>query len=158
MKITEQDLFADASHLIISNLIQDWEWLLADSYKPFRISSFGDMFLKDKEGMVFILQTDFANLKPIANTSEEFYQNCSLKENLEDWFMIDLILEKKQSGIELKKGCVFSYIKPPILGGNHESDNFEQTAMEVHFSLLGQIHEKVKDLPDGTRVHSIKFK
>ena len=157
MRITETDLFAATNQLVEKDILQNWKWLLKADYEVFKISTFGDLFLSNKKGEIFILQTDFANLKQIALNSQEFYNSCHKQGNLQDWFMIDLVSYMKQSNVALKSGHVFSYKKPPVLGGNYEPENFEQTLIEVHFSLLGQLHEKVKDLPDGTPIGEIKF-
>lgn len=138
MRITETDLFATTNKLVEKDILQNWKWLLTVDYEVFKISTFGDLFLSNKQGEIFILQTDFANLKQIALNSQEFYKSCYNQENLQ-------------------AGNVFSYVKPPVLGGNYEPENFEQTSITVHFSLLGQLHEKVKDLPNGTPIGDIKF-
>ena len=45
--------------------------------------------------------------------------------------------------------------KPMVLGGECELENIEKTNAEVHFSITGQVHLKVKDLPSGTIVDKV---
>lgn len=48
-----------------------------------------------------------------------------------------------------------SYKVPPILGGNEDLDNRDLTYNTVHWTMFGQIYQKVKDLPDGTPITEI---
>jgi len=71
--------------------------------------------------------------------------------------MIDLTTQLRLSGKRLKDGQLFSYKKLPIIGGDYSVDNFEPSDMEVHFSFAGQIHNQIKDLPDGMKIKDVKF-
>ena len=55
----------------------------------------------------------------------------------------------------LAEGQIYSYKTPPVLGGEYSTDNLEPTGIAVHFSVLGQIHRQVKDLPPGTKIDRI---
>jgi len=68
--------------------------------------------------------------------------------------MVGALLE---SGLRLAPGQCFSYIVPPILGGEWEAANFEATDLAVHFGILGQIHLQVKDLPEATPIGEIRI-
>ena len=59
--------------------------------------------------------------------------------------------------MDLGLGQCYSYKLPPILNGPIEPSNIEPADLPVHFSLLGQIHRQVKDLPEGTPIHEFKI-
>ncbi len=50
-----------------------------------------------------------------------------------------------------------SFKHPPALGGQLDPDNFETCNIRVHFSIAGQIHQQIKDLPPGTAITNIKI-
>lgn len=56
-------------------------------------------------------------------------------------------------GLEFQQ-CA-SYKVPPMLGGNEDLDNRDLTYNTVHWTMFGQIYQKVKDLPDGTPITEI---
>jgi hypothetical protein len=43
------------------------------------------------------------------------------------------------------------------LRGQLEEDNFQRTDLQVHYSILGQLHRQTKHLPPGTKIDSIKI-
>ena len=72
--------------------------------------------------------------------------------NIENWFLESIVEDLYESGLQLKENEVFGYIKLPIMGGDYDISNFEPIDMSVHFTFAGQIHEQIKDLPNGTKV------
>jgi hypothetical protein len=49
------------------------------------------------------------------------------------------------------------YKIPLFLGGNDSIDNYYLSDTEVYWDLQHQLHEKVKNLPAGTNINSIKI-
>ena len=152
MKITWKDLTIEFSHIPPENLTKCWTWLIGEDMKPIMLSSIGDMFLIDSEGKIYWLDVGGGELKPAAQNFEELEQKMKDDTIANEWFMFNLVIELKESGLELTEGKLYSYKKLPIIGGEYHPANFELTDIEVHFALTGQIHEKIKDLPDGTEV------
>ena len=70
-----------------------------------------------------------------------------------EWFMFSLVYEIKQSGLNLTAGKLYGYKLPPVLGGEYKADNFTLISVTEHFSFSGDLHEKIKDLPDGTPIN-----
>ena len=93
----------------------------------------------------------------LANGNEEFEGRLKDIDQVNEWFMIDLIEELKNSGQELSERQIYSYKKLPVLGGDYSVDNFVVTDIEVHFCFAGQIHEQVKDLPPGTKIEKVNL-
>ena len=52
---------------------------------------------------------------------------------------------------------MFSFKHPPALGGTAAVDNLEPTDLEVHFSLTGQLHRQIAELPEGTPIERIRL-
>jgi hypothetical protein len=79
------------------------------------------------------------------------------REFVTDTMLPGLIVELRKAGKTLGPGQVYSFKNPPVLGGEYEVDNFEPMDIEVHFSIFGQIHRQVKDLPPGTPITGMKL-
>lgn len=56
-----------------------------------------------------------------------------------------------------RRGASLSKWPLPVLGGDESVANLEPTDVSVHFGVLGQIHEQVKDLPPGTEIGEIRL-
>jgi len=158
MRITWNELTVDFQKHGADDLLQDWRWLLGDSMRLLLVSAIGDMFLADSTGQVFWLDTGAGQLQKIAAGIDQFQQLRQQRENVDQWFIPQLVVDLITNGIRLGPGQCYSYKKPPILGGEIELSNFEPTDLSVHFSILGQIHRQVKDLPPGTKIKDIKIK
>lgn len=157
MRITWNELTVDFQEPGAENLLQEWRWLLGDSMQLLLVSALGDMFLADAKGRVHWLDAGAGQLEQIAESPEEFKRLMQQRENAERWFVPELVGDLLASGKLLAPGECYSWKKPPGLGGEMEPDNFEPTDLSVHFSILGQIHRQVKDLPPGTKISKINI-
>ncbi|WP_074539531.1 DUF1851 domain-containing protein [Cellulophaga baltica] len=153
MKITWNDLKVDFSHIDQNRLTESWSWLIGMDKTPVLISSIGDLFLRDKNGICYWLNVGEGIIEKVADNVDEFKAKLKDNEQVDDWFLIGLVEKLKESGLELSDKNLYGFKKLPVLGGEYEPENFELTDIEVHFELAGQIHKKIKDLPDGTKVN-----
>lgn len=158
MRITWNELTVDFQKPGADDLLSDWRWLIGDSLRLLLVSAIGDMFLADTTGQIFWLDTGTGRLQQIAENMDEFQRLRRQQELADQWFLPQLVGDLIASGMRLSSGQCYSYKKPPILGGQIEPANFEPTDLSVHFSLLGQIHKQVKDLPPGTKITGIKIR
>lgn len=158
MKITWDDLQVKFDEDTADKLIEDWRWLVGQNKTPIMVSSIGDLFLRDNTDKIYWLNVGEGSITVVADDIDGFKEKLQDHEQVNEWFMVELVDALKAAGLKLEPGSIYSYKKLPILGGNYTVDNFETTLIEVHFSFAGQIHEQVKDLPDGTKINTIKFK
>ena len=156
MEINVDDLTVKFQKDISDRLTENWTWLIGTDKKVIMISAIGDMFLMADNKSIYWLDVGLGKVEQIATDIEEFKTKLKNVEKVNDWFMIDLTTELR-SDKKLKDGQLYSYKKLPVIGGDYSVDNFEPADMEVHFSFTGQIHQQIKDLPDGTRIDKIKF-
>lgn len=140
-----------------SDLISDWTWLIGTDKKPILITAIGDMFLMDTSEGIYWLDVGRGKLECVASNITDFKNKLKDIEQVNEWFMIDLTTKLKCSSKKLNDGQLYSYKKLPILGGDYSINNFEPTDIEVHFSFAGQIHNQIKDLPDGTRINKVEL-
>lgn len=152
MKITWKELTVDFSHLDRKRLVGDWQWLIGNDKLPILISSIGDLFLEDQNGKIFWLNVGAGTIQEVASSSADFRNKMNDDNLANEWFMFALVEEIILSGKPLAPNQIYSWITPPILGGKYAAENVELNDIEVHFSIYGQIHAQIKDLPDGTKI------
>ncbi len=153
MKITWKDLSINFSSIDGDKLLTDWIWLIGKDKQPIMVTSIGDMFLQDLNGKIYWLNVGEGLLDIVSENIDDFKSKLKDESQVDEWFMIGLVQEIKESGLELAEGKLYGFKKLPVIGGEYRPDNFELTDLEVHFSLAGQIHQQIRDLPDGTKVN-----
>ncbi len=157
--MTLDDLTVNFSHLNRDNLLSDWKWLIGETRFPILITASGDAFIEDiNDRTVHFLDAGAGNLEIVAKSSKEFRDLLSDKEFVVKYLAVQMIGDLIQADEQLEEGKIYSFIKPPVLGGEYVLENIEKIDIELHFSTIGQIHEQVMDLPPGTPINEIKFK
>lgn len=156
MAITIDDLTVNFDHLDQNKLLEDWHWLTGPSKVPILLTSVGDAFLKDTgDGSIHFLAVGTAELRPIASDVHEFRSLLTDNEFVLDYFAVEAVIALEQAGVKLGPGQIYSLKVPAVLGGKYSLDNVATVDISIHFSLTGQIHEQVKDLPPGTKITGI---
>ncbi|WKE67149.1 DUF1851 domain-containing protein [Gallaecimonas kandeliae] len=158
MSITLHDLIVDFSHLDPDALLSDWRWLTGSDKQPILITAMGNAFLLNRaDDSVWLLDAGEGSLKPVTNSVEELEACLSDHDFVMERFLVEDFVGLREAGKRLAEGQVYGYIRPPALGGGFDIENLEPTDMQVHFSFSGQVHEQVKDLPEGTPISNISF-
>ncbi len=152
MPLTWDDLTVCFEHIDRTKLIEDWQWLVGSSL-PILITSVGDAFLQNESGEIYWLITGSAEFEKVANSYEEFQAKLNDNELINEWFLVPVVAQLKEQGVQLEQGKLYGFKQLPVLGGKYEPENFELTDIEVHFAMSGQMNLKIKDLPDGSRVN-----
>ena len=158
MEINWAELKIDLSKINLKNLLESWEWLIGNDKKIILISTIGDAFLEDSNGICYWLNVGEGIFEKVAENITEFETKLTNNEIVEDWFLVELVEELKKSGIKLIENNIYSYKTFPILGGEYLPENFEITDIEVHFEISGQIYKQVKDLPVRTKINKVEIK
>jgi hypothetical protein len=143
--------------LPFDTLLSDWRWLVSPDFTPVLMTAFGDLFLRDKSGRVHFLDMMSGEFKPVAESQAEFDRLCEERERRRSWFVGFLFTEVRKLLGDLSAGQCYSCKKPLSLGGQLEPDNFERTDLQVHYSILGQLHQQTRHLPPGTKIDNIKI-
>jgi hypothetical protein len=146
------DLTIKTTGIKVDSLLETWKWLVDDFAEVLVISKLGDVFFTNREGQVYWLATDTFTLTQIAADKVDFNSLLNDAENVDNWFLPELLQQLGQAEIFLNNNQVYGYKKMPVMGGEYSVDNIEPIDIEVHFQLTGQIGEQIKDLPDGTKI------
>jgi hypothetical protein len=155
MRMTWNELVVDRATIETEGLLDTWRWLVDASCQVILIGALGDLFVQNAIGQVFWLDAGWGQLTPVAKTADEFQQLLLQPENLDQWFVPQLVGDLLTSGKQLKPGECFGYQVPPVLGGAIAPENFEPIDVRVYFDLLGQIQQQVQALPDGKAIGKI---
>ena len=153
MKITMDDLIVNFDHLDREQVLQDWRWLVGESKHPILVTAMGDAFLQDEEdNSVWGLDVDQGATWKVADSAEAFAVLMTNEEWVRGHMAADAVGELRERGVELETGQVYSLKQPAVLNGEYAVENIEPCDMAVHFSVLGKMQEKLRDVPDGSQV------
>lgn len=154
--MTLNDLTVNFEHLNREEILSDWRWLIGDTKLPILLSASGDAFVQDMEsGSIFYLDTATAEIFEVAGDIKEFHTLLTDQEFVVNHFAVNMIGDLMSNGVILEPGKIYSYKKPPVLGGEYVLNNIELIDIEVHFAISGQIHNQVKNLPVGTKISDV---
>jgi len=157
MILTQKDLIKDITKVDTDDILSCWLWTLSNMKSVITISTIGDIFLLGQDDAIYWLQTDFGDLTKIADSLSQFDQYLKDTDKVDNWFLPLLIEKLILAGKTLKEKEVYSFKKPPILGGDYSVDNLDPTDMSVHFAFSGQICQQAKNLPPGIKIN-LKYK
>jgi hypothetical protein len=133
-------------------LLEDWMWLLKEPHDLLFVTKMGDAFLRAQTESVVFLDTLEGDVKTIAPDERSFNLRWSAGDL--DWslFNPDMIASLESRGMGLGPDECYSYQLPPVVGGVLESSNVHVVNLLLHFSIAGQLHRQVRDLPNGARI------
>lgn len=143
--------------LSVTQLLEDWAWLLPKPHALIALNKFGDMFLRNDAGEICFLTLATGQLNRLAGSTAEFQQLSADKGNQEKWFLLTLLTELERAEMNIGHGQCFGFKKPLSLGGEVEVSNIEVSPLYVYVSLMGQVHQQVNELPPGTKIAGVKI-
>lgn len=147
------DLTVNFSHLDRDTLLKDWQWLIGLSKLPILLTAAGDAFVQDADdGTVYFLDVGRGEIHAVAGSDEELRSLLASKDFVVNYLAVQMVGAMMQAGRRLEPGQIYRFKVPPVLGGQYDLNNVEATEIAVHFSLAGQLHEKVRNLPPGTPI------
>jgi hypothetical protein len=158
VRITLSDLTVDVDHVDQERLLDDWRWLTGPSKRLILVSAIGDAFLQDEDdGTVHLLDTAAGWCGLVAHDADEFRLLLADSEWVTDHLAALVVADFLRNDLRLERGEIYSWKRPPVLGGEYELANAETSDIAVHFSVTGQIHQQVRNLPAGTPIKEIRF-
>ncbi|MRW92278.1 DUF1851 domain-containing protein [Duganella sp. FT80W] len=155
--MTLDDLTVNFAHLKRETLLEDWAWLVGPRKLPILLTASGDAFIQDTDsGAIEILDVASGTTAPVAESLAELQSLLADRDFVGDYFAVQLVGDLRLNGLILKPGQIYSFIKPPLLGGEFVLENVDVADIEVHFSLSGQIARQVLGLPAGGTMCGVK--
>jgi hypothetical protein len=135
-----------------ARLLSGWESVLPPEFTVWLMNRYGDLFLILPDGSVHILDVGGGSISRLAESKDDFYRVINEDDNANDWLMIPLVDRLVEAGVHLEPGQCYSFVTPPILGGEYSVENTMVVPIQEHFGLYGSYHEQLKDVPDGSKV------
>lgn len=135
-----------------ARLLSTWSWLLN---RPFTVqlgNRFGDLFITWQDGSVHLLDVGSGVLEKVAPSVGEFDARLREPGRAEQWFLTPLVDALKSAGQVPGPDQCYSYRMLPVFGGEYVPENVVIRDLSEHYAAFGPIHERIKDLPDGTPV------
>jgi hypothetical protein len=145
-----QDLIVSLDGIDIDRMLEFWRWLIPETDRPLFATAMGDLFLAATDGSILWLDIGGGELQTVAANEEEFRHVITDPDKSNFWFGTVLIDRLREASKVLRPGECYSYWQLPIIGGTYEPENFRIYEVTHHFRVWGPIHEKLRDLPDGT--------
>ncbi len=152
---SSEELFVELNPETKGFLLEDWRWKVGYDAEIFRVTVFGDLFIRDSNGWIFWLDTGSGRYSEVAKDSEQWAKEIQAQGD--QWFHRAALQELSSRGTGLAKGQVYSWRQSPMLGGPESADNVEIVSLEVHVSNAGRLAEALKDVPPGTRIDAVDF-
>jgi hypothetical protein len=135
-----------------AQLLAGWESLLPSEFSVWLMNRFGDLFLILSDGSISMLDIGGDSLTKLADTRDEFVRKIDEEGNADEWLMIPLVDRLVQARTLLEPGQCYSFVTPPILGGEYSVENTMVVPITEHFGLYASYHEQLRGVPDGTKV------
>jgi hypothetical protein len=159
MQFKSPHLFADVDLGEVGAALSEWSWLLKGEWSPLLVSASGDVFLKNKSGQVFRLDTGGGELESVAFTVEAFYEGLQLPNSEHEWLLAPVVEELRLQGKTLSQGQCYGFTILPIFkeGSYGAKNRFVLSALE-HIRFTGDMHSRLQDVPDGQPVQLVLTK
>lgn len=157
MPITMNDLTISPNGVAMDSLLDDWKWAMSEPLRPVLLTAMGDVFAQGSSGAVYFMDVASGEIKSVAENGADFQGLLRDNQFVTDHLYPSRIVQLRKAGMTLEPQQVYSHIRPLVLGGEDDIDNIEPTDVAVHVSIHGQIHQQVRDLPEGTPISEIQF-
>lgn len=118
-----------------------WEWLTGPVRRWSRVAlltAFGDWFLEDGGGQVWLLDSVHGRMQLIAADRAELAAALSVPANVEAWLRPDLVGALREVA-PLGPGECWAWRVSPRLGGAVEPSNLRPARLDVHMLAMGTL-------------------
>jgi len=146
------DYILDTSQINWKDVLEEWYWLLPENFTVWLVNRFGDIFMIYPDDKIYLLEIDAGKISHVANSQDHFCTLIDQNENADDWLLIPLINKLVAQNVIPANNECYSLAVPTVLGGQYELSNIKTCDIEVYYAFNGQIHQQIKDLPEGTKV------
>lgn len=140
------------SDMSVEALRNGWRWLLGDDWTPLLFSAIGDVFLELSAGTVWWLSTATGALEQVASSREAFRERLG-SDAANEWFLPGLVDALIAQGQVLEEDQCYTFAIFPIFSeGSFSAENMHPASAMSHFKASGEIHQSIRQLPDGAQV------
>ena len=134
------------------HLLTNWRWLLGGLPALLGWSASGDLFVAQPNGVVQRIDTAFGELEPVAESLAQFAAALDDPEAVWELCLMPVVLQFEQEHGPLLGDECLGFTTLPILGGTYAADNRCRVSVHEHAAFTGELHARLRDLPDGSPV------
>jgi hypothetical protein len=133
--------------------LESWAWLGLDGLAPRFTSLFGDVFIAAADGSWWLLDTFEGEMLRPWDSYAALAAELDTEEGRDRRLMATLaVAAHHRRGLHLGDGQIYAYAPPPIVTGSFDVDEIQVFDFVVVVNLAGQLHEQLRDRPDGFTV------
>lgn len=152
MSTSIRDYLLDPQEVDWARALAAWNWLLPPVVDLWFASRFADLFFVFPDGSIHMLDVGLGTLSPVADDKADFGRRCDDEDRATDWLMIPLVDRLTAVDKTLGPGECYGFKLPPTMGGGYHPANVSVRPTAAYLALYGEIHGKLKDVPDGEPV------
>jgi hypothetical protein len=142
----------DIEGLDVEQLLADWRWLCPDQMILVARSSFGDLFLRNSAGEVFLLEVAVGKFFRIADSESQFRELAETEQKREEWFTeTDQRIAESRGIVPGPLQCI-GFSTPIVFAESGYSGNAYVADLYEQVSFLGDLNRQISSLPEGTKV------
>ena len=101
--------------------LSTWASILPSSVRVLQANLFGDLFLVDAAGAVYILDRGGFSAECISASEQDFW--LAVQCDSEGWQLRPLVDQCRRAGKLLADGQCYAFTTPPVLGGEYAVEN-----------------------------------
>jgi hypothetical protein len=148
--------FIQPSAQDVERALESWQWLPISGKNVIRVTSFGDFFLQDGAGIWF-LDTLEGKASKVCESEDEL-DDLLKNEAGQDHYLFGGFVERAvREGKILEEGQCYDFKLNPVVGGAIHYDNIGISSFVVAVNIAGQLHDKVRFMPAGTKISGFKI-
>jgi len=138
--------------LDVERLLADWRWLCPQKLTLISRNAFGDLFLRDEKGCIFLLDVAIGNFSRIADSESQFLSLFERADKLDEWFAESDARAAAERGLIPGPNECIGFSVPLVFkqGGSPDTPYIIDIYENVGF--LGDLHRQIATLPDGAKV------
>lgn len=143
-------------HLLVpyahKDVLASWHWKVGRHANVVALSLSGDAFFRDEDGRVQWLDTGAGIVEQVASDEAEFWAVLADPERAGELLLQPVVESFLNARGPFPVGQCLGYLKLPIFGGDYAGKNRVLLPVGEHFLFTGELHERIRDLPDGSQV------
>lgn len=128
--------------------LEAWSWIGLEDKTPVAVTAFGDVFFVAITGIWFLDKLE-GTFTRICGSREELATILQSDEGKNQYLFAGLVQRAVREGMSLGPGECYDFIVAPILGGQMSFENIVKRNLATALSSAGQVHAKVRNLPEG---------
>ncbi len=137
---------------MLDTIRQAWGWIGLEPAEVVASNPFGNLIVRAIDGAFWRICPEELSCNRIAANATELAALFAEEDFQLDWQMSRLVELANHKLGPLPEGTCYCLMRPAVLGGSYDEENFGTISVQELLSFSGDLAEKIKDLPDGATV------